>query len=752
MSTLLGELNNLLKRYGSRIIYYREEDLGEPPPGANLEELDLDKRLIDVLKSKGITYLYKFQEEVLKCVQSNKNVVIVSGTGTGKTEAFMIPILDKLLRLRESGSKPYVLLLYPTKALARDQAIRIKALAEGGLGFRVEVLDGDTPKKKRSEIYSNPPHILITNPDMLHVGMAFSSSFRKLVSKARMVVLDEMHVYKGVFGSHVSWIMRRLKKLSLNKPLFIGAGATIGNPKELGEILFGEKVEVVQGPKRKGKALHVLIDQGRVSRWSLAAYLTSYFVKKNKKVLVFVDSQQMAELIARMTTKSYGIRIGVHRAGLLPEERRSVEEAFWRGDLLAVAATPTLELGIDIGDLDVVIMPHLPRSYASYIQRAGRVGRRKNRVGYVITILGDDPIEAYFASRPEEFFNQEIDPSYVEPFNREVAKVHILAMILEHGFLKTEDLPKEVINVVDELKAIGLIKKSKGIVLPDWRRAENFLKARSGLRSSGPQVKIFSEGKLIGYREMPLALYDLYPGAIYYHAGKSYISTKLDVEAYKAEVRSVGAELNMYTKPLYTVDLVSVIPIEKRKVGVLNLVYGDIKVLVVVEGYVIKEESSGTTISEIRYETPLKWSYWTKGVMTRYPDAGISSLTKLISGYHALEHVLISASKPIVGASDTDLGGISYPTGHIIIYDSAPGGHGASRLIFERFEKIEDMALKILGGCTCEDGCPRCVYSPYCGSGNKFLSRRSALKILSYTLQLREGVIPEKEIEGKPLA
>ena len=166
----------------------------------------------------------------------------------------------------------------------------------------------------------------------------------------------------------------------------------------------------------------------------------------------------------------------------------------------------------------------------------------------------------------------------------------------------------------------------------------------------------------------------------------------------------------------------------------------------------MKSETTSATISEVRYEAPLKWSYWTKGVMTRYPTAKINSFTRLISGYHALEHVLISASKPVVGASDTDLGGISYPTGHMVIYDSAPGGHGASRLIFERFERVENIALKILGGCTCADGCPRCVYSPYCGSGNKFLSRRSALKILSYTLQLREGVIPEADIEGKPLA
>jgi DEAD/DEAH box helicase domain-containing protein len=750
INNIVKEINIFLSRYGSRILYKELETYTTVPDGPAIDEVGLPDALTKVLKSRGLTRLYKFQYEALNLIRSGKNLMIVSGTGTGKTEAFLIPIMEKIVNEYKFEERPSVLLIYPTKALARDQLLRVKMLAEGGLGIRVSVLDGDTPRNERIKIYADPPHILITNPDMLHVGMAFSDPFKRLISKANIVVLDEVHVYKGVFGSHVRWILYRLKTLVRKPLMFIGSGATIGNPEELGRVLFDDEVNVIEGPRRRGSALHLLVDQGRVSRWTLAAAIIAHFVKKGKKVLGFVDSQQMAELVARIAMKSFGIKVGVHRAGLLPEDRRRVEEAFWSGKISAVISTPTLELGIDIGDLDVVVMPHLPRSFASYIQRAGRVGRRE-KLGIVITILGEDPIEAYFSRRPDEFFRQEVDPSYIEPYNTEVLKIHLAAMTLDRGVIKLSEIPESLHKYLKELEKLGVIKKLGDKIYPKWENIRSYLSSHGNLRSTGPQVKIYENNKLIGYREMPLALYDLYPGAIYYHGGRSYVSIKLDLDTMKAHLRPLGAQINMYTRPLYTVDLVDIVPVDKREAGPLTLVYGDIKVLISVEGYIMRDESSGASLGEVRYEKPLMWSYWTKGVMTRYPSAGIESLTKLISGYHALEHVLISASKPVVGASDTDLGGISYPTGHIIIYDSSPGGHGASRLIFERYEKIEDIALKILGGCTCEDGCPKCVYSPYCGSGNRFLSRRSALRILSYTLQLR-GKVPEKPLEGRPLA
>ncbi|MCE4605636.1 MAG: DEAD/DEAH box helicase [Desulfurococcales archaeon] len=708
--------------------------------------------MIEALRYFGITRLYKFQYQAVEAARRRVDHVIVSGTGTGKTEAFLTPILDEITQKGPGLDRPYALILYPTKALARDQLYRIKVLAEGKLGIRVAVLDGDTPRSDRVSIYSDPPHILVSNPDMVHVGLAMSDRFRRLVSSIEVVVLDEIHVYRGVFGSHVRWVLHRLRE-SASGFTAVGAGATLGNPGYIASKLFGREVRVIEGPRRrKGAALHLLVDYGYGSRWSTTASIISLLARRGLKVLGFVDSQQMAELIARIARKSYGVMVGVHRAGLMPEDRRRVEEGFKEGRIKAVVATPTMELGIDLGDLDAVVMAHLPRSISSYIQRAGRAGRR-DRPGLVVTVMGDDPIEAYFLSKPRELFSMKPDPGYIEPGNREITRIHLAALLLQRGMVNLNQLPPELAVVAGDLKVMGLAVGAGDRLIPRWSRLRDYLEAHGGLRSSGPQVRIIESGKEIGRREMPMALYDLYPGAVYYHGGKTYVSTKLDIEAMRAEVRRVDASLNFYTKPMYSIDVVEISPLEDRTLGPLRLVYADVKILMTVEGYYVKDEYSGATLSEVAYKEPLKWIFWTKGVATRYPNPGITDEVALISGYHALEHTIIAAARPVVGASDTDLGGVSYPSGHIVIYDSAPGGHGASKLVYERLERIHDIAENILTSCTCEDGCPKCVFSPYCGVNNRFLSRKTALKILDYTT--RAIAKPPKTIqmpEGNPYA
>ena len=735
----------------SHIVHAYLEVSGDPPPGPSVGEAGLHPRLAEALRRAGIERLYKFQHEALEAYRRGDNIVIVSGTGTGKTEAFMVPVLDDILRRGLEAPRPFAVVLYPTKALARDQLVRLKTLAHGLLGLRVAVLDGDTPRREREEIYADPPHILVTNPDMIHVGAAFSGKLRRLLAPARVAVVDEMHVYSGVFGSHVKWVLYRLSRIARGIR-FIGAGATIGNPERLGKTLFDSDVAVVEGPRRRrGAALHVFLDQGNTSRWTLAAFTIAALVKGGMKVLGFVDSQQMAELIARIASKRYGVRVGVHRAGLTPEMRRSVEEDFREGRLKAIVATPTMELGIDIGDLDAVVMAHLPKNYSSYLQRAGRAGRR-GRAGLVVTILGDDPIEAYYMRRPSEYFKQKPPPSYVEPGNREIARVHAAALLLQEGVLDSRELPEPMLEAMEEMASKSMASIVSGKIYPDYRRLRDFLEAYRGLRSSGPMVKIVEDGREIGQREMPQALFDLYPDAVYYHGGRTYISKRLDIEAMRAEVVRVTGEIGIYTKPTYTVEVADIQPADERRVGPLRLVYGDVRIVVVVEGYVVREEYSGQVLAEREYDEPIRWEYWTKGVATVFPNPGITNPVRLISAYHALEHTLISASRPVVGASDTDLGGVSYPSGHIVVYDSAPGGHGASRLVFERFENVMDVAEDILRGCNCEDGCPRCVFSPYCGSGNRFLSRTAALEVLRYVLEGRVRRVKEPPMTGKPLA
>ncbi len=734
-------LRKVVEGKGGRLIYLYREAEGEPELGPGISGLPLPDKLKSALEAEGIHRLYRFQQEAIDEIEAGRDLVIVAGTGTGKTEAFLLPLVARVLRQR--GNR--FLLVYPTKALARDQARRLSPLI-ASVGLRYSVLDGDTPASERRGIYEDPPPFIITNPDMIHIGLAESKKFRELVSEVNAAVFDEMHVYQGVLGSHVKWVIYRLSQVA-DEVQLIGAGATIGNPGELGAKLFSrDSVRVVTGPRRRrGEAIHAFVDYGRFSRWSFAAYLIAALASEGLKVLGFTDSQQMAELVARLARKSYNARVEVHRAGLPVEHRRRVERELAEGSLKAVVATSTLELGIDIGDLDAVVMASLPKSFNSYVQRAGRAGRR-GRPGLVVTLLGDDPIEAYYASRPEEFFSREPDPGYIEPNNPEVAKLHLVALALQRGVLRRGSLPKELEASVAWAEQRGLLKARGDLLAPEWRSAREFISS-IGLRSAGPMVKIVLNNKVIGEREMPMALYDLHPGALYYHAGAPLLSSKLDLQSMRAYMVKLSESVSFYTKPLYSIDILEMNVEESRLYGSVSAAYGDVHVRVSATGYVVKDELSGATTSEVEYEEPITWDYWTKGVALKYPLLDFDTLEASLSAYHALEHVLISASRPVAGASDTDLSGVSYPTGHIVIYDSHVGGNGASRLVYERLTKIQEVAKVIVSSCTCEDGCPRCVFSPYCGNNNKFLSRHGALRVLSQLTSLKSEPLDIEEIK-----
>ncbi len=736
-------LRRAAEESGGRLAYVKREEAGDPEPGPRVSEAGLAPRVASALEALGYERLYRFQHEAYRAWASGSDVFIVSGTGTGKTEAFMIPALETAL---EGGM---TVILYPTKALARDQMLRIQRFASA-VGVGAAVLDGDTPREERSRIYEDPPGILVTNPDMLHYGMAFSDRFRRLVSRASLVVLDEAHVYRGVFGSHVRWVLYRLERIA-GRPRFVLAGATVGNPEDLAWRLTGRKPAVVRGPpRRRGSLVHVMVDAGRSGRVAVAASLIAAAARSGLKVLGFAEGQQSAELIARVARERYGVAAEVHRAGLPAEARRSVEDRFRRGDLMAVVATTTLELGVDIGDLDVVVMAQLPKSYSSYLQRAGRAGRR-GRTGYAVTVLADDAVESYYLRRPEEYFLRGPEPSFIEPSNREVARVHAAALLLGEGGAKLEELPEELRLAVEDLAASGLARVEGGFARPVRSRARRLLEESGGLRSSGPRVRIVEEGAgEIGWREMPQALYDLYPGAVYMHAGRTYLVSSLDLDRMEAVVRRVEEARGYYTRPLYTADVVSMAPLEERRAGPLRLVYAEVKLTIVIEGYSVRDASTGRQVAEVKYQKPIAWTFTTLGVATRYPVPAKPGEGDP-AAVHALEHALLQAAKPVVGASDSDLGGVGYPSGHIVIYDSVPGGNGASRLVYERFERVEDMAETILASCSCQEGCPRCVYSPHCGHGNRRLSRRRALRLLQARfLAAREVKLGPPE--GAPLA
>lgn len=740
----------LERRMGEgRLVYARLEEHPDPEPGPSLEEAGLPGFLAERLKARGIRRLYRFQWEAYLSISSGRHTVIVSGTGTGKTEAFILPIIAGL---EERPVSVNAVLIYPTKALARDQVPRIEALLPQAPGIYVGVYDGDTPERERRRMAEHPPPILVTNPDMIHYGLLHSERLRRLLSTARYIVLDEAHVYEGAFGSHVKAVLERLRFFMRHDPVFVASGATIGNPFELGRLLFGVDAHVIRGPMwRKGRACHLLVSTKGLSRWSFTARLASLLAERGLRILVFADSQQMAELIARIARRGYSVGFEVHRAGLMPENRRRVESRLRRGEIPGVVATPTLELGIDIGVLDAVVMASPPPSYAKYLQRAGRAGRR--REGLVVTVLGDDPIDAYYERRPEEFFERRVEPTVMEPGNEEVLRLHAAAMLLERGWVDLGRVDERWVKAIRRLVSEGAAAVRGRRAYPVYREIKRILGEYGSLRGAGPQVAILDErGRSIGFRELPMALYDLHPSAIYLHGGRVYRVEELDLETRHARLRRLPDDFPFYTRPIYTVELEEFAAEENRIADGVPVSYGTARIKVSVEGYVLRSMDSRIAPLQQYFPSPITWSYGTKALLAVYPTlADRLGFERSASGIHAVEHVVISAARIVAGAGQTDLGGISYPSGHVVIYDSTPGGSGVAKLLYSRLEKAHRVAYDIVSKCTCEDGCPRCVFSPYCGNNNKMLSRRAAAEILGMVLSGRAEVSVSKP-SGRPVA
>jgi DEAD/DEAH box helicase domain-containing protein len=358
---LIGQIT---KENRHKVVYIHFEPPSEPQLGDPVEEVVSDEYLLEALRRRGITNLYKFQVEAIRSIREGKNTLIISGTGTGKTEAFLIPILEDLMR--SPGSR--AVLVYPTKALARDQVERIQYYTNAIFGFRVGVYDGDTSTREREELQAYPPRILITNPDMLHLSLRKGGFLQEFLRNARYIVLDDAHIYSGVFGSHVYYILRRLGRVVSHKPVTVASSATIGNPAEFAGKILGEDYVLIQAEStRRAPIFHVMLRPILRSKLSEAIYLLQLLSSRRLRTLLFVDSHKVAENVSLLAQQS-GIKVQVHRAGLLPEYRRRVEEKLRKGEIDAVVATPTLELGIDIGELDAVILYNVPPTYSKYLQ------------------------------------------------------------------------------------------------------------------------------------------------------------------------------------------------------------------------------------------------------------------------------------------------------------------------------------------------------------------------------------------------
>ncbi|HSG83531.1 MAG: DEAD/DEAH box helicase [Nitrosopumilus sp.] len=724
----------------------------EPKMGCRVEDLGLDESITDHLEELNIERFYKFQQEAIEEISFGENVVIEAPTASGKTEAFLIPVIQKIKKEASEGNV-FAVFVYPTKALARDQHPKIQKFADK-IGIKVKVFDGDTKLEERRDIVDNPPQILITNFDVLHYHMWHQTKFSSLLASTRILVTDEAHVYSGIFGTNVHYIIKRLKRICTNKVQFVAASATLDNAKEFCEKLFGVKMQKIQGSGKKGQTDFVMLFPSLRTQRALMVELTKKLTQKNHKTMVFNNSHLNSELLA-IQAKKQKVNIKVHRAGLMANYRTSVERQFKEDRLQAISCTPTLELGIDVGNVDCVISSTIPVN--RLVQRIGRAARKGQR-GYAFLALGNDPISQYYKNHPDDYF-EDVEKTYIDPKNPFVEEFQVLAMACDRPISKHE--LKEHQEVIEHHIIKENLKEFNNRIIPNFDKINSMLNDYS-IRGIGKSIDIFLDGKKVGDRVLPIALEELHKDAIYFLAGVRYRVKEFDYPKNNyAELERIPRDYPYYTKSLTeewpTIETV----FERRNANGIEIAFCKLHIEKKVYGYVNIELGQDITQGEkIELDTPLEYDFVTKGIVFHAPrplkvieESEDEEYTEA-SGYHATEHVVIEGSNMITGGVSQDLGGISLGTsGLIFIYDGAIGGSGASKALYDRFEKALERSMFIVKECPCknEAGCPRCTFSYRCGNNNEYLHKHSALEILE---RINDGEKTEliDPIEGdKPL-
>jgi len=685
--------------------------------------------------------LYTHQLAAWDAAQRGEHVIVTTGTASGKTLAFNLPVLDALVR----DPKARALYLYPAKALAQDQ---FRALAAHRLPRLLPAIyDGDTPVADRSAIRRGA-RIVLTNPDMVHVGLLPNHDrWADTLANLRFVVVDEAHVYRGVFGSHVANVLRRLRRLARiygSDPQLLLASATVSNPGELAASLIGERVAVVgdDGASRTERLVAFwnppLLDEElglRASALGEAARLQAAFVERGLRTLTFAKSRKAAELVHRFTADRLGddSRLSPYRAGYTPEQRREIERRLAEGELLGVSATNALELGIDVGLLDAVISVGFPGTVASLRQQWGRAGRRGS--GVAVLVAGEDALDQFFMRQPEALLGRRVEAAILDHANPRVLAGHVRAAAYEAPLTSADEELLGPAALETAARDPELRQSPAGIV---WAGREQPA-ARVPLRSADADafaVVDTTTGSLLGLVERSRAYSTVHEGAVYLHLGEPYLVRALDPVVLRAEVEPFRGDWYTQAKKETATHIVAAERTETR-LG-LELSFGEIEVREQVVGYERRSISSQERLELVPLDLP-ETSFATEAVWF-LPEAeqlaGLETMPLLLGTLHAAEHALI-ALLPLWAMCDRwDIGGLStniHPqTGRpaVFVYDGHPGGVGIAERGFEQFEGWVADTAALIRGCPCTDGCPSCVQSPKCGNLNDMLDKRGALTFL----------------------
>jgi DEAD/DEAH box helicase domain-containing protein len=704
------------------------------------------------LEAVGIERLYSHQAEALQAAW-RATTIVTTGTASGKSLCFNLPTLEVLC----ADAFARALYLYPTKALAQDQA---RALNAFGLTKQVRpaIYDGDTPRQARTEI-RRKANVVLTNPDMLHVGiLPHHDTWEQFFRNLAIVVVDEAHVYRGVFGSHVANVLRRLRRAAAfhgAAPRFLLASATIANPVELAEALTGlEDIALIDRdgsptPRRQLAMWNPpFTDEAIGARRSAlgeAAELLAALVRRGSRAICFMRSRKGVELLSRLvsqdleqTDPELAAKVAPYRAGYTAQQRREVEARLTSGELRAVVTTDALELGIDIGELDAAVVVTFPGTVASLRQMWGRAGRRGT--GLAVYVAGEDALDQFFCRHPDEFMERAVEAAILDHESPQIHRGHLLCAAHE-GPLSGEDA--EVFGPrweahAEVLVGAGLLRKRTGrdgaeAYVP--RRADDYPAARVSLRSASPDsfaIVDVSTGELIGQTEAARAYSTVHEGAIYLHLGRSYEVRGLDLDQRRALVAPFDGD--WYTQPKRETDTAIERLLDRRETLGVTLSFGEVAVTETVLAYQRKRLVDHAQIDLVALDMP-ETSFSTQALWFEL-DAPELPLDALLGALHATEHAQIAVLPLIAMCDRWDIGGLSTnlhaqtagPT--IFVYDGHPGGVGITRTAFERFEELCRDAHRLIAECSCESGCPSCVQSPKCGNLNEPLSKAGARMLL----------------------
>ncbi len=716
-----------------------------PPADARTAPLpeELHPRVRDALNARGLDSLYLHQRNVWDAAARGEHVVVTTRTASGKSLAFNLPVLDSIAR----EPKHRALYLYPTKALAQDQA---RALAElRSPKVRAAIYDGDTPLEQRWQI-RKWANVILTNPDMLHIGvLPHHDRWADVLHNLRYVIVDEAHVYRGVFGSHVGNVLRRLRRLARvygADPQLLLATATIANPGELTRSLAGVTATVVDedaAPRAERTVLlwnPELLDAElglRASPLGEASRLLAALVSRGLRTICFAKSRKAAELIHKFARDrvepELAARLAPYRAGYPPAQRRELERRLVEGDLLGVSATDALELGIDIGLLDCAISVGFPGTVSSLRQQWGRAGRRGH--GLAVLVASEDGLDQYFMREPDTLLRRSVEAAILDHTNPRVLDGHVRAAAFEAPI---DDADREPLGdeALERAALIPELKRTKSGYV--WAGRE-YPAAQTNLRSASADSFTVVEaqtGTVLGIVERERAYSTVHEGAIYLHLGESYLVRELDFTARTAVVMPYAGDYYTQAKKETSTAIDEVLRAEQR-CG-LELTFGRIAVTEQVVAYQKKSVRDQATLETVPLDLP-ETSFETEAVWyvpTEQQLRDLDAMPKLLSTLHAAEHAMI-ALLPLWAMCDRwDIGGLSTnlhfqterPT--VFIYDGHPGGVGITERGFAAFEGWVSDTARMLEGCPCSEGCPSCVQSPKCGNLNEWLDKDGALTLL----------------------